>query len=666
MEKNLDLELEEKEAERTESGGGAGLLAFVLFISCAVHVALMYTCSDVAFAPLQGEIKNDRKWTKQLPTMQVRKLTEDPLVRALQEARPVAAPVVEQEEKRVERLAPVAERSLTPELPRAVATAPTTDVAPDPAKPDAASWQPRQKIAAIEVPTVSDDEAALPRLVIPKVDRVSNAADIVPAFDLMKQPSAPRATAGGNGKGSMEEMLKSGSLVDAAEAAAAPAIAPPAPGTLPRPGPHQVAGSTLGKPTSLTGLSAAEEATLKNAANAQDAEKAKAAAARLQEAKDRPMPPAPAATAVDEKVIAKEKEAVRTLRDEVTPQGAAFDQNVAFSLGAYVDPAHPTEKYFHVRMSSKTEQPLPVISKDIVFLLDASGSIANDRLKYCRKAITKALRNLNTDDRFNIIAFRDKFTYAFPETAWQTVSEKTLEAAEYWMMGLSAHGQTDVFRTLRGVLAMPRDPARPVVALVVTDGEATSGMTRSAEIISRFNELNGGLISVYMYGVKENANAYLMDMVTRGSRGNWYRHEGMRWTAADGIPDLCKKFERPVLTDIMVLFSSSSNAEVYPRLVSNLCEDESIDIYGKCPANQQELVFSMRGLNGSKVYEGVFRLQFNQAKSLGAATRTDWANRRMHALVANYTQAPTPALKQEMHRFANQYKIQIPYEKEIK
>ena len=157
-----------------------------------------------------------------------------------------------------------------------------------------------------------------------------------------------------------------------------------------------------------------------------------------------------------------------------------------------------------------------------------------------------------------------------------------------------------------------------------------------------------------------------MDMVTRGSRGSWYRHEGMRWTSGSGIPQLAKKFERPVLTDISLLFASSSNAEVHPRLVSHLCEDEPIDVYGKCPANQKELVFSMRGLNGAKVYEGVFRLPLDKARRASANIRTEWAQRRMHALVANYTQAPSPALKNEMYRFAAQYQIQVPYEKEIK
>ncbi len=50
-----DIDIARNEAERDGVSSGAGLLIGVLFVSFAVHVALMYTCSDCAFAPLPGE-----------------------------------------------------------------------------------------------------------------------------------------------------------------------------------------------------------------------------------------------------------------------------------------------------------------------------------------------------------------------------------------------------------------------------------------------------------------------------------------------------------------------------------------------------------------------------------------------------------------------------------
>ena len=643
--------------------GWVALFIFALLVSAAVHVGLMLKLSDCAFAPLPGSIKSDRKWTKDLPVMQMQKMAGDPLAKAMDvEPPPVAPPEVEKQEDRVNRLADATTKTILPDLPVPVAdAAPEAEQKPEPAAVEAAEWQPRQEIVAVELPTVPDEEAALPRLVIPKVARVAHAADITPSFDLM-----PSTGGSGGGVGGAAPSLVSSASKESSGTALATAPLPPRAAL-----PSGVGGTGTegsfgfgGTPPALTALAEIEKKAEQEAAEKR-AEK-KAAQADKPKAPEVSPPAPPPNARVDEKKVVKEKEAVRILRDEQVPAGEPFDEHVSVGLGAWVDPAHPQFKYFRIRMSSRGEKPLPVVSKDMVFLVDASGSIANDRLRACRKAVAIAIRKLNTGDRFNVVAFRDKFTYAFPEAAWKEVTTETLEKADKWLRRLTAHGQTDVFRTLRSVLTLPRDPARPVVALVVTDGEATSGLTRNAEIISRFSELNGGLISVYMYGVKDTANAYLMDMLTRGNRGGWARHEGLRWSAAAGIPALSKKFERPVLSDISVLFSASSRADTYPKLVANLCEDEPIDIYGICPSDQKEVVFRMRGLNGSSVFESLFTLPFASAETLDESVKKEWATRRLYALIASYTMQPKEDTLRDMRLFSAHYGIPIPYEKEIK
>lgn len=630
--------------------GGIILAVTVLLLSLAAHVGLMATVSDRSFMPPPVQVKSDRKWTRELPPMQMRRLAEDPLAHEMNvEARPVAAPVEEKTERRVDRLNESVAREAVPELPSVTPDAPADASVAEPAKVDAAEWVPRQEIVAIDTPVVPDDAAALPRLVIPKVERVASAPDVAPAFDLIGEPGGA-----GGGLGS-SDVPPTAPVAEKTASSFAPVAALP-----PAAAPISSVGGGLDQPS----LSSAAEtfgggATEDKARHESQAENKTAV--------EPPPPSPPAASKVDEKVVAEEKKAVRELRDDVTKPGTPFEKNVDASLAQWIDPARPDMKYFRVRLASREVDPLPVISKDIVFLVDASGSIANDRLKSCRKAINEALRTLNSGDRFNVVAFRDKFEYCFTDTAWKAVTRESLDRAESWLAKQTSHGQTDVFRTLRGVLAMPRDPARPVVALVITDGDATSGLTRSAEIISRFSDLNGGLVSVYMYGVKPNANAYLMDMLTRGNRGDWARHESkFRWNAAAGIPQLARKFARPVLADMSVIFSASSNAEAYPRLVTNLCEGEPMEIFGVCPAKQRDLVFSVRGLNGADVYESLFRLDFATAEKADGSLRGEWAKRRLYEMVAAYAARPEKKLLDDMHSFARSHGIQVPYEKEMK
>lgn len=302
---------------------------------------------------------------------------------------------------------------------------------------------------------------------------------------------------------------------------------------------------------------------------------------------------------VDEKIVEKEKEAVRDL---------LLDDNAA-ELKKFVDAqvvAVNAEGWTYFKVMVSPRHDLSVVSKDVVVLIDASGSIGKDRIGSIRGAAKQILRSCtNTGDRFNLVAFRDRYTYAFRN--WQPCDQKSFDQADKWLNNVAAHGRTDVFASIRSVLTLPRDPTRPLIALVVTDGDANSGVHETSEILSRFTALNDGLISVYMYGVKSSANRELIDVLTRGNRGESFIYNGWRWGAGSGIEGLSERFRDPVLSDIRVIFTSGSKAESYPRRLRNLYRGGVLEIFGRVPAGTKDVSFSVRGLNGKEPYEGFFK-----------------------------------------------------------
>lgn len=308
---------------------------------------------------------------------------------------------------------------------------------------------------------------------------------------------------------------------------------------------------------------------------------------------------------VDEKTVEAEKAAVRDLLEAPAAKPLPPDVSCEFSQG--IDPANPAWRIFRIAFTVREDSMLPVVPKDTVILIDASGSIANDRLKSCRDVAKQMLRTCsNSGDRFNLVAFRDKFTYAFD--GWRPCDAPSYEAADRWLGRLAAHGRTDVFASIRSVLTLPRDPERPLIALVVTDGDANSGVYRTEDILSKFTALNGGLVSVYMYGVKSSANRKLIDLLTHGNRGESFIHEGFRWRAGAGLEGLAKTFRDPVFTDVSVTFATASEVEAYPRYLRNLCKGRTVELYGRCPASKDELVFSLRALSGSDNRESMYKL----------------------------------------------------------
>lgn len=310
---------------------------------------------------------------------------------------------------------------------------------------------------------------------------------------------------------------------------------------------------------------------------------------------------------VDEKVVEAEKAAVKEL----------VESEDAEDLPKFVDAAMTkcadgAWEYFRIMISPRSA--LPVVPKDIVLVLDASGSIGSDRIVSIRKAAKRLLRSAtNSGDRFNLVAFRNRFSYAFK--AWQPCSQGSFDRADRWLGNLAAHGRTDVFATISSVLTLPRDPKRPLVALVVTDGDANAGVRENAEILSKFTALNDGLISVYMYGVKASANRELIEVLTRGNRGEGFVFDGSRSRAGDEIDALAERFRDPVLSDLRVIFSADTKAEAYPRVLPNLSSGGTVEIVGRVPAGTKKVAFAVRGLNGAQAYEGFFTMAMETSAS---------------------------------------------------
>ena len=332
---------------------------------------------------------------------------------------------------------------------------------------------------------------------------------------------------------------------------------------------------------------------------------------------------------VNEGFVEKEKAAVRALLS--VPDAAPVEGAVDCSVAASLDPSDPRWRYFSLTFTPKTgPDALPVVPKDAVILIDASGSIGSDRLRRCRNAAKEILRTcFNSGDRFNLVAFRNRFTYAFRE--WRECDAPSFEEADRWLSRLTAHGRTDVFSVIRSVLTLPRDPARPLIALVVTDGDANSGISDTAEILSRFTALNDGLISVYMYGVKKEANRELIDLLTRGNRGESIIHMGNRKYAGSALEPLATAFRDPVLTDMRIMFAAGTMAETYPRLMKNLYKGGSVTLKGRCPAKVKELVFTLKGLSGNKAFESLYRIDMSSAGKAPVSIIQDWRSERIVA-----------------------------------
>ena len=677
------------------------LVCVTVLLSIIIHVVGMYIFSDLALGGMSTlRTKMHAHFTGgSVPPMRVETMRADPMriaERIMGERdMPSRGPI--EVADNVDALSQSASPVLTvpPPLPRE-ALAPGVPALREvvPEKVDIAPWMPRQEIAQIFDRTVQDDVAALPRREIPLIERISQAPDIVPSIDLAghrfgRDPEPPKAFEAAEifdtkiEKGTFappvanvpEPATKVTSGATEARFAAQPgekstgAVAGALAGTL--------GGAEAGAPSG-TANGASTTATIGATTGAADgtAPGAAAEAERIRQAQQerlqKQMEEAARAAAaltpglpMDEEEKKAQEAQVQIAARQQTIDYIPIDDLLAVGLETYRDSDKSDRVYFRVGIQPRTDRRVPVIPKDIVFVQDVSASMTEERMVYCRRGLLASLELMNPGDRFNVVAFRDSFATCFPD--WATLTEDNIKQATTFIGGMRAFGSTDLFGSMRLIMRLTRDPARPMIALSITDGKPTFGMTESSKIIGEFSKLNNGMVSVYMFGTQAKANLYLIDMLTYCNRGASTVLAGSKWDIPGGMQTMVESVRNPVMGDITVTFDSASKCEVYPKNSTNLYKDRQLELCGVCPDTTGELVFQIRGLAADKGYDSIFRLNMaRHAKPGTAALRQRWARQKMLHLVAEYSRDMRQELMAEMLKLNAQYGLPIPYESELK
>jgi hypothetical protein len=342
----------------------------------------------------------------------------------------------------------------------------------------------------------------------------------------------------------------------------------------------------------------------------------------------------------------------------------AMDDRLAIAFHAYREPQEGGRLYFRIAIQPRTDKPMPVLPKDLLLVQDSSASLAEERLYFSRLALADSLSQLGPSDRFNVLAFSDQSTLCFP--AWVPVNETNRAAARTFIGALRSTGETDLFASLQRMLEIPRDPERPLVVVMVTDGRPTAGRLASTEIIGAFTKLNDGALSIFGFGTHARANTYLLDMLTYCNRGETRLNRVSRWTLQKEITDFVASVRQPVMHDIRFAFDAASGSEVYPKQTTSLYADRPLELFGSCAGDVRELALHMRGRAGGSNYDAVIQLDVARDAQAGEIElRTRWAWQRMYHVIGLYARDPKPLYLRALERLNADYGIPIPYGKEM-
>ena len=223
-----------------------------------------------------------------------------------------------------------------------------------------------------------------------------------------------------------------------------------------------------------------------------------------------------------------------------------------------------------------------VIPKDIVLVIDHSGSMSSDRkIDQAKESLAFILRNLNDEDRFNIVMFNDSVDSLFDKLT--DADDKSLDRALDVVDRLSAGGGTNLHGALeRAMQTLTASPAqKPKYIILATDGLPTAGKIKDeAGIISATTKANTGKARLFALGVGYNVNVRLLDRLVAENQGlSDYIKPGEPLEAK--ISSMYAKIKNPVMTDLQVSLANVRLSMTYPQAIPDLFDGSQLLLVGR-------------------------------------------------------------------------------------
>lgn len=220
-------------------------------------------------------------------------------------------------------------------------------------------------------------------------------------------------------------------------------------------------------------------------------------------------------------------------------------------------------------------QTYRVVEKDVVLVLDVSGSMQGAKIEQAKRALDFVLDQLNSGDRFNVISFSTG-TSAYASSLQPAARRND---AKDFVSRMRAEGSTDINRALLEAMG-GADKERPTTIIFLTDGLPTTGETNPQKIISNVTNAAPRNVRLFTFGVGDDVNTILLDSLAEKLRGaSGYVRPNER--IDEVVSAFYAKVSTPVLSDISIDWGGVQVSDVYPYPLPDLFAGTQVVVTGR-------------------------------------------------------------------------------------
>ena len=260
----------------------------------------------------------------------------------------------------------------------------------------------------------------------------------------------------------------------------------------------------------------------------------------------------------------------------------------------------------------------PRLPREVIFVLDNSGSMHGASIEQAKAALKLALDRLQPGDTFNVIRFNHTTDAVF-STA-QAATAANLATATRYVGRIKADGGTEMLPAMRQALDGGEHPGRLRQVIFLTDGAVGNEAELFAAIHDRLGDSR-----LFTIGIGSAPNSHFMREAARLGRGT-FTYIGSINEVREKMVALFAKLESPALTDVEI--EPVASAEIVPERIPDVYLGEPITVALRAPALPTQVV--LRGRLGVQVWERALELH---PAGEGAGLSSHWASAKIATLL---------------------------------
>jgi Ca-activated chloride channel family protein len=264
-----------------------------------------------------------------------------------------------------------------------------------------------------------------------------------------------------------------------------------------------------------------------------------------------------------------------------------------------------------------------VTPKELVFVLDTSGSMQGFPIEKAKETMKLALDGLNPSDTFNLITFAGDTSILFPEPVPAT--GENLRKAQAFLSSRKGADGTEMMKAIEAALKPSDDQSHVRIVCFMTDGYVGNEMEIIAEVQSHPNA------RVFAFGIGSAVNRFLLDKMAEAGRGE-VEYVGLNDDGSAAARRFHERVRSPLLTDISIDWNGLAVADVYPKRMPDLFSAKPVVVTGRFTAPGRATI-RLKGKMAGNDFVREIPVEFPETMASHDVLASLWARARVDELM---------------------------------